>query len=61
MARAKEMLRITSMSVKEIAAEIGIEDPSYFSRLYKRITGEYPLHYRNMAIIIEENDRKLVR
>lgn len=33
---AIEMLRTTELSVKEIAYELGFDDPNYFSRLFKK-------------------------
>lgn len=39
---AKRLLVHTSMSAKEIAYELGYEDPAYFSRLFFIKTGESP-------------------
>ena len=33
---AIDLLRNTELSVKEIAYELGFEDPNYFSRLFKK-------------------------
>jgi AraC family transcriptional activator of pobA len=41
-AEARRMLRYTSASAAQIAAELGFEDPSYFSRFYLRMTGKRP-------------------
>lgn len=46
--RAAQMLSLTSLSIKEVAANIGITDPYYFSRLFKKITGSTPTAYRNV-------------
>ncbi len=46
MQRAREMLDSTSLSVKEIAAKIGYEDPLYFSRIFKKTSGTSPSSYR---------------
>ncbi|MEQ7138963.1 AraC family transcriptional regulator [Enterococcus casseliflavus] len=43
---AKELLRFTSLSMKEISEVIGIKNSSYFSRLFKKRTGMTPLNYR---------------
>lgn len=43
---AKVLLHQTSYSISEIAAEIGIADPSYFSRLFKKYTGITPVEFR---------------
>jgi AraC-like DNA-binding protein len=40
------LLATTSMSVKEIAAELGYDDPFYFSRLFKSVQGMAPSEYR---------------
>lgn len=39
---ARRLLRFTNASCSEVAAELGFEDPSYFSRFYKRMTGHAP-------------------
>lgn len=44
---AKHLLRNTAKSVKEIAEEVGYPDPFYFSRMFKKIEGVAPQHYRN--------------
>jgi AraC family transcriptional regulator of arabinose operon len=43
---AKELLMCSSMSVIEIAAHIGIDDPSYFSRIFRKHSGCSPVEYR---------------
>ncbi|ACS99020.1 helix-turn-helix domain-containing protein [Paenibacillus sp. JDR-2] len=49
MAEAKNRLLNTEQTVKEIAAALGYGDVFYFSRLFKKITGEAPrLFRRNM-------------
>lgn len=44
--RAKAMLRDGSMRNADIAAAVGIEDPVYFSRVFKKATGLRPTEYR---------------
>ena len=46
MQRARELLDLTGRSVKEVAGEVGFEDPLYFSRAFKAITGQSPSAYR---------------
>ena len=41
-----ELLDTTSSSVKEIAAELGYEDPLYFSRQFRGIHRLSPTQYR---------------
>ena len=45
-ARAQQLLSSSLLTVAEIAASVGYEDPSYFARLFKRHTGVTPLTYR---------------
>lgn len=40
------LTRYPDMSVKEICEEFGFEDQCYFSRLFKKHTGESPTEYR---------------
>ena len=44
--KAKELLHFTNDPVSEIAAEVGIEDLYYFSRLFKKLVGISPSEYR---------------
>ena len=44
--RAKRMLSSTSLSIIDIAASVGVEDQSYFSRLFKKETGITPSAFR---------------
>lgn len=44
--KAKQMLRIEAFSLKEISYEVGYNDPNYFSRVFKKITGVTPTEYR---------------
>lgn len=46
--RAAQMLSLTGLTIKEVAASIGITDPYYFSRLFKKMTGSAPSAYRNV-------------
>ena len=43
---AKKLLCQEELSVGEIAERAGVPDSTYFSRLFKRETGESPLAYR---------------
>lgn len=44
--RAMELLRTTKLQVQTIAQHCGIVDVHYFSRIFKRITGQTPREYR---------------
>lgn len=48
--RAKDMLKYTSLTVKEISYEIGIQNPFYFCRLFKKIEGMTPTEFRKMSL-----------
>lgn len=43
---ARRLLFHTGMSVKEISHKLGYEDDNYFSRLFKKVVGQSPLHFR---------------
>lgn len=47
---AKNLLRIGEKGVSEIAYELGFENTSYFSRLFKKQTGMKPLEFRKMRL-----------
>ena len=47
MLEAKRLLVHTSMTAKEIAYELGYEDPAYFSRQFITKTGESPSGFRS--------------
>lgn len=44
--RAVELLLHSSLSVDQIASELGYQDPSNFGRAFKRWTGQSPREYR---------------
>jgi AraC-like DNA-binding protein len=41
-----QLLALTDLHVDEIAASVGLEDPFYFSRLFKKVMGQSPRHFR---------------
>jgi AraC-like DNA-binding protein len=43
---AKWQLLHTLKPVKEVARELGFSDELYFSRLFKKATGQSPTHFR---------------
>jgi AraC-like DNA-binding protein len=45
--RAKHLLHRTQKPISEIAAEVGFNDPLYFSKLFKKIEQMTPTDYRN--------------
>lgn len=44
--KAKELLRNSSMSISMIASEVGFDNFSYFSTVFKKLTGASPLSFR---------------
>ena len=44
--KACQLLDQTDLSVRQIAKELGYDDPYYFSRLFKKIQGVAPAFYR---------------
>ncbi|MBW3078690.1 AraC family transcriptional regulator [Bifidobacterium simiiventris] len=43
---AKRLLRFTDLGIDEIAAEVGVHDANYFSRMFRKIEGMSPRDYR---------------
>jgi AraC-like DNA-binding protein len=48
--RARRMLLYTDESAARVAAALGFDDPSYFSRFFRRETGQTPRAFRAAAI-----------
>ncbi|MGN0976107.1 MAG: helix-turn-helix domain-containing protein [Gemmiger sp.] len=45
---AKQLLRFTDLTVEQVGAACGVEEPSYFARLFKKVEGIAPGEYRRM-------------
>lgn len=45
---AKRLVRYSNLMMKEIAFELGYEDPSYFVKFFKRQTGYLPSDFRDL-------------
>ena len=45
--KAKELLADTNIKTYEAASMVGIDDPAYFSVLFKKMTGLSPTEYKN--------------
>ena len=52
MHRARTLLTTTRSSVAAIGAQTGFPDPFYFSKVFKKLTGESPLAYRKQTPMI---------
>lgn len=52
--RAKDLLKYTTLSIKEITFEVGIDNPYYFYRLFKKIVNMTPTEFRNLASIDDD-------
>jgi YesN/AraC family two-component response regulator len=48
--RARQLLTMTSLSVKEISRQVGYETQFYFSLRFKKSTGQSPKAFRELAI-----------
>ena len=57
MQHACHLLDETVMSVKEVAATLGYDDPFYFSRIFKSVNHVAPSEYR----LLKNGDKKAVR
>lgn len=44
--KAKELLSDVSVNVKDVGQRVGIQDSSYFTKVFKRVTGVTPSEYR---------------
>jgi AraC family transcriptional activator of pobA len=47
---SQHMLRTTLMTVKGITYELGFEDPGYFCRWFKKLTGKRPKEWRRAVV-----------
>lgn len=45
--KAKKLLRFSDKTITEIALEVGIQDPNYFARQFKKIEGMSPSEYKS--------------
>jgi AraC-like DNA-binding protein len=48
MLEARRLLYYSKISIKEIAYQLGYDDPTYFSRLFKKVVGLSPGEYRKV-------------
>lgn len=50
---AKRLLAYASLSIKEIAYDLGYDDPAYFNRLFSNKTGQTPAAFRKQFLATE--------
>lgn len=50
---ACQYLTFTKLNIKQIANELGFNDPFYFSRIFKTVIGQSPLNYRKLNLNVE--------
>jgi len=58
MYRACQLLDATALSVKEVAAALGYDDPFYFSRVFKSVNQVAPTEYRSMDKAVKDSVRR---
>ncbi len=46
---AKELLKNTDYKILDVANQVGFQDPSYFSKVFKKYTGVHPQQYRTIG------------
>ncbi len=46
-ARAADLLRNKQLSIKDVCFEVGLNDPTYFARLFRKLTGNSPSSFRD--------------
>ncbi|WP_223678655.1 helix-turn-helix domain-containing protein [Flavobacterium hibisci] len=56
---AKRLLVHTSKSVKEVAYDLGYEDPAYFSRLFFIKTNETPFGFKNKYLSLQNLEEEM--
>ncbi len=55
---AKRLLADARLSVKQIARQVGYQDPFHFSRVFRRVAGQSPSTYRQAMIMRTEDIAK---
>lgn len=54
--QSKRLLGIAQVSVSDVAAMVGFNDPSYFARLFRKRTGISPTAYRASLLVAQQGD-----
>ena len=50
MERAQQLLILPEYQISEVAAKCGIQDVRYFSKLFRKHTGQTPKEYRSFIL-----------
>ena len=58
LARARQLLELSGRAISDIAAEVGFENPFYFTLRFKRLTGVSPRDYRKQFRLGEQVESK---
>jgi|TARA_B110000093_G_C12715098_1_gene303819 two-component system response regulator YesN len=45
--KVKSLLATTTLTVYEVGADVGIPDPQYFNKQFRKVTGNSPSRYRD--------------
>lgn len=53
---AKRLVRYSNLMIKEIAFQLGYDDPSYFVKLFKRHTGHLPSDFRELENVVKQQE-----
>ncbi len=57
--KSKSLLRNSSIPIVDIAGMVGYEDQSYYSKVFKKITGSTPGKYRDTRGLIATNNHEI--
>jgi len=47
--KAETLLKGTDAKIQDVAGSVGFSDPAHFSRMFRRLGGVGPRHFRQMA------------
>ena len=50
---AKNLLREGKLSIAEISKAIGVDDASYFTRFFRKVTGYTPSEFRKREVEVK--------
>lgn len=56
---AKNLLSTTNYSIRDIASIVGFSNSSYFSQMFRKVTGITPKNYRDEILSLEKNKQKV--